>query len=357
MTALPGWPAVSGAATFQHIRRSLAGQIVKNTAGALRSGIFPFSTAPLVTGTASMNVAVGAFVAVADRNGAVFIPNDGSVNVLLSSAPGSGSRWSIVYVKQRESEPPFSDGATGPIIDKVESTTSESAARTLLPAGAVELAVVKVDAGSATTSAVGVTITQTAQFTAAAGGAVPFRTRAEMDATTSFMVGQTAVVFADANTAFRGEWVFDGTRWRPGAGVELQEAFTWLRANVDDTHQYPQLVDDAANTTDATIATFQRVSGTDPDGVGGLKIAVPGVYHISVNVVLAVGVTGLTFVQVGADSDIFWLRSNAVAGEGRMSVGQILRTTTADQVVPIVFYKKNGSLGLNTGRVIVRRLS
>ena len=49
MTALPGWPAVSGAATFQHIRRALAGQIVRDTSGAIRKGILPHTTAALVT--------------------------------------------------------------------------------------------------------------------------------------------------------------------------------------------------------------------------------------------------------------------------------------------------------------------
>lgn len=182
MTVQPGWPAVSGAATFQHIRRSLAGQVVKSAAGVLRKGLLPVATTSLVTGTATMNVAVGAFVAVLDRNGAVFVPNDGSVNVLLSSAPASGSRWSIVYVKQRESEAPFSDGADGPVLDKVESTTSEALARAALPAGALELAVVKVDAGSANTNAVGVTITQTAPFTAMEGGAVVVRNDTELQA-------------------------------------------------------------------------------------------------------------------------------------------------------------------------------
>lgn len=216
MTALPGWPAVSGAATFQHIRRALAGQVVKNTAGVLRKGILPINTTALVTGTATMNVAVGGFVAVLDRNGAIFLANDGAVNVLLSSAPASGSRWSVVYVKQRETEAPFSDSVAGPIIDKVESTTSEAAARALLPAGALELAVVQVNAGSSATNAVGVTITQTYPYTAMEGGSVLLRSQAEQDAWTPH----------DGSTVFRldseisyvrdsGEWVPYESPWIP----------------------------------------------------------------------------------------------------------------------------------------------
>jgi len=97
--------------------------------------------------------------------------------------PSSGSRWSIVYAKQRESEAPFSDGVNGPIMDKVESTTSETAARNLLPAGARELGVWKVDAGASTTNASsGVQYTETVPITAMEGGVVRLRNQTEQDA-------------------------------------------------------------------------------------------------------------------------------------------------------------------------------
>ncbi|WP_394685333.1 hypothetical protein [uncultured Microbacterium sp.] len=183
MTVRPGFPAGSGAATFQDIRRSLAGQVVKSAAGVLRTGILPIGTGQLITGTASMVVNVQTCVIVLDRNGAVFLPNDGVQPVQLSSAPSSGSRWSIVYAKQRETEAPFSDAAAGPLIDKVESTTSETAARNLLPAGARELGVWKIDAGVTTTNAAsGVTYTETVPYTAMEGGTVLFRNQAERDA-------------------------------------------------------------------------------------------------------------------------------------------------------------------------------
>ena len=183
MTVRPGWPAVSGAATFQDIRRALAGQVVKSAAGVLRTGILPIGTGPLMVGTASMIVNVQTCVVVLDRNGAVFMANDGVQTVQLSSAPSSGSRWSVVYAKQRETEAPFSDTAAGPLIDKVESTTSETAARNLLPAGARELGVWKIDAGVTTTNAAsGVTYTETVPYTAMEGGVVLLRNQTEADA-------------------------------------------------------------------------------------------------------------------------------------------------------------------------------
>ncbi|WP_100811798.1 hypothetical protein [Microbacterium sp. BR1] len=213
MTAVNGWPAVSGAATFQDIRRALAGTVVKSSAGVLRKGILPISTSALLSGTATMVVNVATHVAVLDRNGAVFMPNEGVAPVTLSSAPVSGSRWSVLFDKQRETDSPFSDAADGPQIDKVESTSSLSAARALLPAGALELGYVQVDAGAANTLDVGVTITETVPYTAMEGGTVLVRNDTELQAWEPH----------DGSTAYRidQDWAFtriDGA-WKLTSGV------------------------------------------------------------------------------------------------------------------------------------------
>lgn len=184
MTLRPGWPAVSGAATFLDIRQTRAGEFARSAAGVLRSGILPAHPNALVTAKATMAVDVAAFVAVIDRNGAVGVANDGTVAVTISAAPASGSRWSVVYVKQRESAAPMSDGADGPVLDKVESTSSEATARGLLPVGALELAVVQIPAGATATNSVGVVITQTHLYTASAGGTVLVRNVTERNAWT-----------------------------------------------------------------------------------------------------------------------------------------------------------------------------
>ncbi|MFD4111628.1 hypothetical protein ACFWWU_36555 [Streptomyces sp. NPDC058650] len=191
MPAVPGFPASSGLATFQHIRRALAGLIVRDAAGTLRKGVLRTSDASLIVGKTTMAVDVGDFVAVLDRNGAVLVPNVGVTTVSISAAPSSGFRWSVIYVRQRESEAPFSDGADGPVIDKVESTTSLAAARALLPAGAMELGHVQVAPGTVGTNTAA--ITQTVLFTAAAGGVVALRNQAEQDAWTP----------ADGSSAYR----------------------------------------------------------------------------------------------------------------------------------------------------------
>lgn len=331
--------------------------ITCNADGTPRPGVLSQSAANIVTALATMAVAVTAaeFVTTKGKaDGVAVFTNDGTVNVAIPAAPASNSRIDVVWVKHEDST--TGDGASLPIFGVTAGVAAAAPAKSAIPTGALELATLRVYSGTTAANGGANILTNTFQMTSMRDGAVSFRTRAEMDAVTTLPVGQLATVATDANAALRGLWIFDGTRWAPGPGVQLQESFTWVRANVDDMHQYPQLVDDGANTTDPTIATFQRVSGTDPDGVGGVKIAVPGIYHVAVSVVLAAGATGLTFVQVGADSDIFWMRSNAMNGEGRMSAGQIIRTTVVDQVVPIVFYKKNGSLGANSGRVMVRRI-
>lgn len=181
MTERPGWPAVSGAATFDDIRRAVTGDFARNAAGVLRAGILPHSTAPLITAKASMAVDVAAFYAVIDRDGAVRVPNDGTTSVTLSAAPPTGSRYSVIYVRQREST--RGDGADGPIIDKVEHTSLTSA-RAALPPGALELGHVLVPAGAATSNASGVVITQTVLYTAMAGGTVLLRNQTEQNAWT-----------------------------------------------------------------------------------------------------------------------------------------------------------------------------
>jgi hypothetical protein len=156
------------------------------------------------------------------------------------------------------------------------------------------------------------------------------------------------------DTTLKCEYRHDGASWRPE--MSLQKAFTWSRANVDSTAQYPELVEDATNTTESSLASFERVSGTDPDGVGGVKLPIRGVYHISVRMTLAAVAGARSFIQIGSDTDPFRQRATVPSGEDQMAINQIVYTSAADQVVPIWFYKSNGNLGANTGRVLVRRL-
>lgn len=186
MSLHPGFPAVSEAATFLDIRRDIESEIAHDASGNIRSGVYPiYGTSPILSATSDsgpMTVDVAPFLAGLDRNGLVRVHNYGTYNVQISAAPGSGSRWSVVYVKQRESASPMSDGADGPVVDKVESTSSLSAARASIPAGGEEIGYVQVPAGVTTTNAVGVVVSTTIPFTAAQGGVVALRDSTEQAA-------------------------------------------------------------------------------------------------------------------------------------------------------------------------------
>lgn len=341
MAVIDGWPAVSGAATFQEIRKSLAGQVVRDAAGVMRKGIFPTSTAALVTGTATMNVSVASFVAALDRNGLVLVANDGAANVLLSSAPASGSRWSVIYVKQQETEAPFSDAANGPVLGRVESTTSASAARALLPAGALELALVQVSAGSATTNAAGVTITQTAPFTAMAGGVVWLRGQTEQDAWAP----------ADGSLAYRvdtGRYMTrTGGAWVP---VVRSATYTLAAGGAPDAAVISGTVATtllAAETTDSSFVT----------GVSGLTFTVrSGLYLVTLHLAVNAPVTGRTFVEVDKGSTVIG-RNNATNGDDATTVTtQVLIESDGLTIVGKLFKTSGGTSNL-TGRVTLTKLA
>lgn len=199
-----------GTVTPEDHKLAQAGLVVKDTAGKIRPGLFWEGTETIVAGKANMSYDVARFTAALSRgasSGAVLLANDGVVNVVTTAAPGSNSRYDVVYVWQRE----FSlDGTDSePVIGVVQGTAAASPTVPSLAAfpGAVELARILVPAGVTATNS-GTTITQTAPFTAAAGGVVPFRTKVEMDAVTILPNGIFGVVLADLT-----RWTFNGTSW------------------------------------------------------------------------------------------------------------------------------------------------
>lgn len=199
-----------GTVTPEDHKLAQAGLVVKDTAGKIRPGLFWEGNETIVTGKANMSYDVARFTAALSRgasSGAVLLANDGVVNVVTTAAPGSNSRYDVVYVWQRE----FSlDGTdSNPVIGVVQGTAAASPTVPSLSAfpGAVELARILVPAGVTATNS-GTTITQTAPFTAAAGGVVPFRTKVAMDLVTDLPNGTFGVVLADLT-----RWTFNGSAW------------------------------------------------------------------------------------------------------------------------------------------------
>lgn len=199
-----------GTVTPEDHKLAQAGLIVKDTTGKIRPGLFWEGTSTIVSGKANMSYDVARFNAALSRgvsSGAVLLANDGVVNVLTTAAPGSNSRYDVVYVWQRE----YSlDGTNSdPVIGVAQGTAAASPTVPSLAAfpGAIEIGRALIPAGVTATNS-GTTITQTAPFTAAAGGAVTFRTKTELDLWT------TATLWQDAKALDAGiSYSWSGTAW------------------------------------------------------------------------------------------------------------------------------------------------
>lgn len=170
------------------------GLVVKTAANTIRPGLFWDGNATIVSGKANMSYDVRAFTAVTSRGataGAVLLSNDAVFNVVTTAAPGSNSRYDVVYIWPRE----FSiDGTdSNPVIGVVQGTAAASPTVPSLAAfpGAISLAQILVPAGVTATNS-GTTITQTAPFTALADGTVVFRNFTELSAWSSVIQGQPA---------------------------------------------------------------------------------------------------------------------------------------------------------------------
>jgi len=189
MTLKTAWPAPAGVlASSVDARGALAALVVDTAAGVPRAGVLPPAIV-LATARASMAVVLGKFNAVLVRNGLpTYIENDGNINVALPAAPGANFRYDVVYIKQNESESPFSDGNNTPTAAVVSGAPaadpSLAAVVALVPAGGLPIAAVLVPSTATTTQSTGVQITQIFPYTAAAGGTVWQRSAAERDAST-----------------------------------------------------------------------------------------------------------------------------------------------------------------------------
>lgn len=203
-----------GTVTPEDHKLAQAGLVTKTVTGAIRAGVFWGGNPTLVAGKPNMSYDVAAFTAATTRgatSGAILIANDGVVNVTTTAAPGSNSRYDVVYIWQRE----FAlDGTNSePVIGVLQGAVASSPTAPSLAAfpGAIELARILVPAGVTATNT-GTTITQTAPLTAAAGGTVPFRSKAEMDATTNLPSGTEAQIIGG------GRYRFDGSTWADALG-------------------------------------------------------------------------------------------------------------------------------------------
>jgi len=221
MALRKGLPAKLANTDADDTRYDFRNLVVCNADGTPRAGVTSPVGVNLLSSTATMNVAVAAFNAVAARDsGAILLSNDGPVNVPLANAPSSNSRIDVIYGKQNDASSTVTspDANNTATIGAVTGTASATPVKPSIPTGAVEIGTVLVPSGATATNSSGVVITTTCPYTAAPGGRVPFRTLTDMHAWTTAGTGQGAVVFSDAAGANNDEYRWNGTSW-VGSGL------------------------------------------------------------------------------------------------------------------------------------------
>ena len=180
-----------------------------STPNLIRAGLLYNGTSTIVTGTSGMSYNVAPFAAASTRGatqGVVPFANDATENVVTTAAPGSNSRYDVVYAWPRDFALDGTD--SDPVLGVVQGAAAASPTVPSLSAfpGAIELARILVPSGVTATNS-GTTITQTAPFTAADGARIPFRNTTERDAGT-YCEGQLGWLI-DTNTI----QVYNGTGW------------------------------------------------------------------------------------------------------------------------------------------------
>jgi len=282
MTAYKGlgtYGNAAGVVTPTDHKGAQAGQVVKASGNLIRPGLFWGGSATIVSGKANMSYDVAAYQCVTTRgatSGAVFGGNDGVLNVATTAAPGSNSRYDVVYHWHREYSIDGTD--SNPVIGVVQGTAAASPTVPSLAAfpGAIELARILVPAGVTATNS-GTTITQTAPFTAMAGGVVAFRNTTERDAGT-YMEGQLGWLI-DTDTLQS----YNGSTWRGLAssslmvptsatngtvgtnGTVTSGSVALIRPNGVFTSAYPryEVKFDITTASSTTLLAALSVAGTD----------------------------------------------------------------------------------------------
>lgn len=185
-------------------------QIVCNADGSPRVGVMGNAGPSIVTPLATMNVAIAAAEFVTSKgkaDGVAIFTNDGTVNVAIAAAPASNSRIDVIWVKHNDNT--TGDANSTPTFGVTAGTAAASPTKPAIPTGALELATLRVYAGTTAANGGSNTLTNTYQMTASRGGVVPVRTTTERDAWTTAAPGQQLLVIASGFLyAFvAGAWV------------------------------------------------------------------------------------------------------------------------------------------------------
>jgi hypothetical protein len=177
-------------------RLALAALVAEYAPGQPRTGVMTQSIDnPAIVGASSSSMVYTVqpcevVIARAAGDGVYIITVSGTTNVATDPAPGTGSRWDILYIKQNDTDK--GDANNQPVLDVVKGTAATSPTKPSIPSGAVSLAEARIYAGTTAASGGSNTITQTFQWTAARGAPIPVRSLGERQAIVP-QIGQAVV--------------------------------------------------------------------------------------------------------------------------------------------------------------------
>lgn len=268
-------------------RLVMAGLVTRNTDGTPRLGVFPGGNPILVTGRASMGYDIAPFMAAVSRTGSgvELVANASTeLNVATTAAPGANSRIDVIWVRSQFTA--STDPTNVPVFGVTQGTAGAVPTKPPIPAGALELATAEI-LSSATTTAAAV-ITQSAPFTAAAGGVVPFRKLVDLNAWTTARVGQYAQNLETGALHVRGASGWLSTT--PGIGMRRSTSATVIGSQPNYTNLSPN-----------TFWTQNYRDGFDAYA-NGIIIPVSGVYRVTYSIATSADI--LAGITVNKDTGV-----------------------------------------------------
>jgi hypothetical protein len=232
-------------------RLALAGLFEQQTPGVPRSGLLNFRSRIAVAGTAGLSYTVQPMTVVVSRAASegIYLFTLTGTTTVATSAPASGARFDLIYVKQNDPDKGDPDNAA--VVGIVQGTpaTTPEKPYALVPAGALVLAEARVPAGATATNSASVQLIQVFPQTAYAGEPVPVRSKAEQLLLTvpgtrvlHLQNGRIDTLFpAETNVNYQGGWQPTGGAL-PHAWAARTESGTWaprvdtglLSVSIDD---------------------------------------------------------------------------------------------------------------------------
>lgn len=197
-------------------RLVLASLVAENAPGTPRNGLLDQKATTVVSGKPDMSYDVSAITAIVNRaasEGVYMFTTTGTTNVTTTAAPGTGSRYDLIYLLQRDLDKGDADNTAVLAVLQGTAATSPTKPYASLPAGAYVLAEALIASGATATNGAGVTITQVWRYTSLRGVPITVRNTTERDEITTPQLGMQ--VCRLDNSRRLDEW--DGSVWNTAA--------------------------------------------------------------------------------------------------------------------------------------------